>query len=61
MSDNDQENPDFGHNGQNSEGSAAKNELEDLIDSVSRLQNEAKLYRPPDRVFSMSQLLQWFG
>jgi hypothetical protein len=40
MSENDQENPDFGHNGQNSEGSAAKNEREELIDSVSRLQNE---------------------
>jgi hypothetical protein len=40
MSENDQENPDFGQNGQNSQGSAAKNELEELIDSVSRLQNE---------------------
>jgi hypothetical protein len=39
MSENDQENPDFGHNGQNSEGSAAKNEIEEMIDSVSRLQN----------------------
>jgi hypothetical protein len=40
MSENDKENPDFGHNGQYSEGSAAKNEIEELIDSVSRLQNE---------------------
>jgi predicted phage terminase large subunit-like protein len=40
MSENDQENRDFGHNGQNSEGSTAKNELAELIDSVNRLQNE---------------------